>query len=240
MSEFKFKKFLIKQYLNAMKVTTDACILGAMSDFEGKNNLLDIGAGTGLLSLMCAQKYNKLQISSVEIDSVSFLELKENIENSPWKNRIHFFCADIKDWADDSKNLHAFDAIIANPPYFHQSLLSNNARRGSARHSDFSLSLNDFLCAVIKLLAKNGVCYFLYPAARKGEIELCLQQKDLYLQSVVELKNTNNAQPKAAIYCVSFVNNDKPIFSSFIIKNDGGKEYSDAVQKLLKDFYLFL
>ena len=109
-----------------MKVCTDSCLFGAWiaDKIEQKiivpKNILDIGSGTGLLSLMIAQKTNA-QIDGVEIDENSYQQSEDNFIESPWNKHLHAFHADIKNWNSGLK----YDLIISNPPFYENDLKAN-------------------------------------------------------------------------------------------------------------------
>ncbi|MEP6467474.1 MAG: methyltransferase, partial [Parafilimonas sp.] len=115
---FQFKQFLIKQDKCAMKVCTDACLFGSLiptfSKGEGVKNVLDIGTGTGLLSLMLAQKLINVQIDAVEIDAEAAKQAKENVDASLWEERLHVHNTSIQQFANSQ--IQQYDLIISNPP----------------------------------------------------------------------------------------------------------------------------
>src|SRR5687768_15546532 len=98
-----------------MKVCTDSCVLGAWADVEKAEQILDIGTGTGLLSLMVAQR-SEANITAVEIDSAAAAQASENIAESPWKNRISLVHKSLQEFGNE--NQQQFDVIICNPPFF--------------------------------------------------------------------------------------------------------------------------
>ena len=122
---FRFKQFTIRQDKCAMKVTTLGCIQGSWIPTIKANHVLDIGAGTGLLSLMVAQKC-QCKIDAVEIDKDAFNQLTDNVFNSPWANLIDCHHADINHFASSTKR--TYDFIISNPPFFSNQQKSPNAQ----------------------------------------------------------------------------------------------------------------
>ena len=147
-----------------MKVCTDACLFGAYVADQVKtkaaNNILDIGTGTGLLSLMLAQRVPAL-IDAVEIDEAAYQQAKENFEQSPWKERLFAFNTDVTKFETEKK----YDCIISNPPFFENDLKSNDSNKNNAKH-DTSLSLDKLLQVVKKLLNDDGIFAVLLPYHR--------------------------------------------------------------------------
>src|ERR1044071_239510 len=141
---FQFKQFTIQQDQCAMKVCTDACILGAW--FAAKipeySTVLDVGSGTGLLMMMLAQK-TRSEIYGIEIDLPSYKQLKENISQNKWKERLKVFPGDARTYAFPVK----YDFIITNPPFFENDLPAETEREQVAKHSK-QLTLDE----VIKII----------------------------------------------------------------------------------------
>jgi len=134
---FRFKQFMVYQDRCAMKVTTDACLFGAWCAMEIENaklkikNVLDIGAGTGLLSLMAAQRNRHITIDAVEIENEAAAQAQSNIEASPWRDRIHLYATDIRSF----QSLVKYDAIISNPPFYEKEIVSADREKNTAHHS---------------------------------------------------------------------------------------------------------
>src|SRR5262245_58656662 len=136
-SYFQFKQFVIHQEHCAMKVTTDGCLFGAWVAASKAGNaaagkhVLDIGTGTGLLSLMYAQKHPHAQIDAIEIDEAAAQQAADNFAASPWQKRLQLIHSDIKDYRPS----HPYDTIISNPPFYENQLSSGNAKKNMAHHS---------------------------------------------------------------------------------------------------------
>ena len=149
-----------------MKVCTDACLFGAIlaeKIYREKNkvsNLLDIGTGTGLLSLQVAQK-NSISIDAVEIDRDSFEQAQQNFSNSPWSGKLRIYNTDILDFVADKK----YDCIISNPPFYEGDLKSDNSKKNAAKH-DSTLKLEQLLQVIEKHLSPTGYFAVLLPYQR--------------------------------------------------------------------------
>ena len=129
---FQFQQFRIEQGQCAMKVSTDACLLGAAADLTGATRLLDIGAGTGLLALMAAQRHPTVAIVAVEIDAAAAAQAAANGAASPWYDRLRVCALSLADFAATRPG--RFSHLVCNPPFFRQSLRSPDAARTTARH----------------------------------------------------------------------------------------------------------
>ncbi|MDO4190779.1 MAG: methyltransferase [Bacteroidales bacterium] len=149
---FEFKQFNIQQSHTAMKVGTDSDLLGTLS--QGGEHTLDIGTGTGVLSLMLAQRYPNATIHAIEIDENACVDAQYNIDNSPFRQRITLQHIAFQDYIV-KHNTPTYDSIVCNPPYFDQSLENDDLGRRRARHSS-SLPFTILAKGVSTLLKKNG------------------------------------------------------------------------------------
>ena len=158
MSVFKFKNFSVQQSDAAMKVGTDAMLLGAFIEAENKTRALDIGTGTGVLSLMLAQQNDTLQVTGVEIDQASAEEAILNFKNSTWSNRLQLIHNDFlnQEFSD------SFDLIVSNPPYFATTNENNDSRKAQARHVS-SLEVKPFIEKVHSILSSTGSFWIIIP-----------------------------------------------------------------------------
>src|ERR1700720_4654166 len=151
-SYFQFKQFVIQQDQCAMKVCTDACILGAWfaEKTPSYSLVLDIGSGTGLLMLMLAQKH-KGEIQGIELDLAAYKQLKENMAQSKWKDELKVFPGDVRSFSFT----HKFDFIITNPPFFEGDLAAASGAANLARHSK-ELTLAELLAVIDTNLESSG------------------------------------------------------------------------------------
>ncbi len=218
-----------------MKVCTDACLFGALvADTHLQNkNCLDIGTGTGLLSLMIAQKNAGVHIDAVEINTLVAEQAEENVETSPWTNNIQVYNADIVDFDLKKK----YDLIISNPPFFENDLLSGDEAKNNAKH-DSSLNLMQLLEIVNKQLYKNGIFTVLLPYHRVNYFIEEAGKKGLYLNRQLLIKQTPAHKFFRGILFFNRQEND-PQLKELIIK-DNNQNYSPEFTVALKDYYLYL
>ena len=94
---FSFKQFTIWQDRSAFKVGTDGVLLGACADIGNVSSILDIGTGTGLISIMLAQRCDA-DITSIEPDRESFDQAFENVNRCNWNNRIKVLHTDLQNF----------------------------------------------------------------------------------------------------------------------------------------------
>ncbi len=233
---FQFKQFTIQQENCAMKVTTDACLFGAWSAaicrHLSANSILDIGTGTGLLSLMLAQKTNAT-IHAVEVDENAITQAQQNFQKSCWNNRLQTHHSSIQLFTQ--KNNSQFDFVIINPPFYQHDLKSSNKQKNMAHHSTL-LSLEELINCIKKLLHSKSYFSILLPYARA---DYFLQlAKDFYLVERVNVKQT----PNHTYFRTMLLFGMQPsiVIEKNIIIKQSEKKYSFEFTELLKNYYLYL
>jgi len=221
-----------------MKVCTDSCLFGAWvaSRIESVSlcpkTILDIGTGTGLLSLMLAQKSNA-SIDAVEIDTNAFEQATENISASPWKERISLFNIDIKKWNTPLK----YDLIISNPPFYENDLLPEDDGRNISKHSA-ALNLEQLLFVVKKLLSNDGMFAVLLPWHRTAVFENLAMQHSLFIKEKLDVRQTTAHNYFRTI--LLFQNHETITSANEMSIKDDNDQYSTGFRNLLKDYYLHL
>ena len=237
-SFFQFKLFTVQQQFCAMKVSTDSCIFGAIvaEVFAEKSfhdtNYLDIGTGTGLLSLMIAQKTIAF-IDAVEIDHQASEQAKINFATSPFKERLAVYNSDILHFKPDKK----YDGIICNPPFFEGDLQSPDQKKNTAKH-DTSLTLQYLLTVANNHLKKDGTLAVLLPYHRVADFIKEAVAQHFYLEEKILLRNTSHHPYFRGIVLLSKINT-LSITRHLVIKNEEGNYTSEFIT-LLKDYYLYL
>jgi len=240
-SYFQFKQFTIHQDRCAMKVTTDACLFGAWaagivrSHGLGVKNILDIGTGTGLLSLMLAQQCNA-SIDTIEVDKDTFEQAGENIAASLWADRIKVFQGDARAFRFPVQ----YDIIISNPPFYEKELMPDNTKKNLAHHNK-GLFLSELLVIIKKNLQPDGSFYLLMPYKRKEEIRKLFIETDLSIQQLTFLRQSADHN-YFRIMLAGKLKTEKQaetMIDEISIKDKEG-QYTPFFVKLLKDYYLYL
>lgn len=234
---FSFKHFKVNQERCAMKVSTDSCAFGAwipLAIEEGK--VLDIGAGTGLLSLMLAQRFPSVTIDAVEIDPNAYAQACENAKESPFASRIQVYQSPIQSFEVGQ----SYDAIITNPPFFQQSLRSPDQQVNHAKH-DTGLTFEVLLQHIMRLLKPTGHWHVLLPVYESEQLELLALEKGWYPVHKTYLSHSPIKQPNRRF--TTFAKNTVVLQENCTqnrlnIFDESGKKYNESFVLLLKDFYL--
>lgn len=233
---FQFKQFGINDSECAMKIGTDGVLLGAWANIQQSHKILDVGSGSGLISLMLAQRCNA-SITGIEIDSFATKQSIENINASPWKNRISVINADFIEWASMAHNFSQFDLIVSNPPFFNNGPVAPNEYRAIARHCN-SLGYEQLIKLSKLLMTYNGKLSFISPYERKDEIIFYCDIAKLYITKLVDVYSKEGGKIVRTLWEIGNINCSTN-YSKISIRskdNNYSKEYID----LTKDFYLNL
>ncbi|MBO7302237.1 MAG: methyltransferase [Bacteroidaceae bacterium] len=228
---FQFKKFTIVQDGCAMKVGTDGCLLGGWFDCSQSNNILDIGCGSGLIAIMAAQRCDAT-ITGIEIDKNAARQAQENVNKSPWKNRISIINKDLLLFTSNER----FDTIVSNPPYFSNSLKCDNTARTMARHND-SLNNDDFFKKCKELLSENGKVSIIIPTDIMHDWQRVAYENNFYGSRITLIKTTPEKNAKRVLLEFSLNKEEEIKENTLILENSRGV-YSDEAKEILRDFYL--
>ena len=224
----------------AMKVCTDACLFGAWAaadvQIQTVKNILDIGSGTGLLSLMLAQQ-STAHITAIEIEADAFQQTKANFDLSPWKERLDVIHNSIQDYASNN-NQNLFDCIITNPPFYEQDLNSPDNAKNLASHST-ALPWDELVKSVATLLQENGTWYVLVPTLRAYTMQKLALMNGLQLSEECLMYNDAKHLPIRAM--LKFVKQKEAVIQrkKIIIKN-ADQSYTAEFSSYLKNYYLHL
>lgn len=231
---FQFKKFTIRHDKCAMKVGTDAVLLGAWANTTHCNSILDIGTGTGIIALMLAQRSNAM-IDAIDIDREACIQAEENVAASPFAGRINIIHASCVEFAAQPER-KIYDLIVSNPPYFINSLKCPDSKRSMARHTD-CLSLPSLIKDSYFLLSTTGRIALVLPYEQLGEVEDIAHENALYISRQTAVIPTPGAQPKRLLIELSATDTDTKNRDTLIIE-EARHQYTPDYIALTKEFYL--
>jgi tRNA1Val (adenine37-N6)-methyltransferase len=236
---FKFKQFSVNQNKCAMKIGTDAVLIGAWTSLENNPlSILDIGAGTGVLSLMLAQRSNALPIAigiidAIEIDDDAYEQCVKNFEQSDWNDRLFCFHASLEEFVEDNEDKYSL--IICNPPFYAEDYKTDNTSRDLARFQD-AMPFEHLLESISKLLSEKGLFSVIIPF-KEEEIFISLASKyNLFPNRIMHVKGNPSSEIKRSLMEFSFSENNTEI-SELIIETER-HQYTEEYINLTKEFYL--
>lgn len=231
---FTFKQFSVNQDRCAMKIGTDGVLLGAWTPlFNNPYNLLDIGAGTGILSLMLAQRSNLEQIDAIEIDEDAYEQCVENFEASPWSDRLFCFHAGLDEFVDDPED--EYDLIISNPPFYTDTFKSENTQRDIARFED-ALPFEELIEAAALLLSDNGIFSVIIPFKEEKKFVAMCKELELFPLKITRVKGTPTAEIKRSLLAFTRIQ-QTPIIDELTVEISR-HQYTPEYIALTQDFYL--
>jgi tRNA1Val (adenine37-N6)-methyltransferase len=231
---FEFKKFKIKQDKCAMRVSTDAVLLGAWVIPNGAATILDIGTGTGIIALMLAQK-SKALITAIDIDKNSTEQAKLNVAESIYSDRVVVKHLSLQELVKTTTQ--KFNLIVTNPPYFIDSLKANNDNRTLARHTD-SLSFDDLIFGVKKLLDEKGKFCLILPKNEAIIFREKAENKGLYLSKLMRIRTTKEKSSEKRHLMQFEFKESEFSESTLVIEEDSHRNYTKEYKELTKDYYI--
>ena len=217
-----------------MKVGTDGVLLGAWTPLiNNPFSILDIGAGTGLIALMLAQRSNADQIDAIEIDEHAYEECVDNFENSPWNDRLYCYHAGLDEFVDEVEEL--FDVIVSNPPFYTDDYKSENEQRDLARFED-ALPFEELVEAADFFLSDHGIFSVIIPFKEEERfVSLCLERQ-LFPLKMTRVKGTPTTEIKRSLLAFTRIE-QTPIIDELVIET-ARHQYTLEYIELTKDFYL--
>jgi tRNA1Val (adenine37-N6)-methyltransferase len=228
---FRFKKFSVHHDQVALKVGTDAVLLGAWANVDGAKSILDVGTGSGVIALMLAQRTEEdVMIEGIEIEETDATQAKQNVSQSPWPYKVVIHRGAVQEFA----SAHKYDLIVCNPPYFEKSLLPPSANRAQARHAQ-SLSADELIEHSIRLLNQNGRLSVILPTA-EGNVFKAKASSRLHLLRETAFFSRKEKPQERWLLEFGYVAN-KTTRNQLVLYDSNDKKTEEYIN-LTEDFYL--
>ncbi len=217
-----------------MKVGTDGILLGAWADVEGASTMLDIGAGTGLIAIMLAQRAQDAQIHAVEIDEAACAQAAVNMAQSPWADRLQAIRASIQEYAKMTRR--QYDLIVSNPPFFSGGTFTQSQDKTSVRHT-IKLPHGDLLTSVRSLLAAKGKFCAVLPNMEGLRFQEMASTYGLFCTKMTAVKPLHDRPVERLL--LQFEREEKGMEKSeLVIQFEGANNWTDEFRALTGMFYL--
>lgn len=229
---FRFKQFEIDDSLSAMKIGTDGVLLGAWADVADAHSILDIGTGTGLVAIMCAQRNAMARVHGIDIVEDAVTEARGNMARTAWSERLSAKHADVRMYNPDMR----YDHIVSNPPFFLTTLHSPDAVRAMARHAD-TLTYDDLVSAAERLLNPDGRLSVVLPTDCAQQFRRVAFER-VWLTRIMDVVTREGEAPKRTM--MEFRLSDAPLMphaASLTIQAADGS-YTEDYRRLTEQFYL--
>lgn len=237
MKPFQFKEFRVHQQKTAMKIGTDAVLLGAWCTVKKHiDTILDIGSGTGVIALMLAQRTDAMTIDAVEVDENAYEQTVENFEQSDWGDRLFCYNASFQNFAKEMREEEeAYELIVSNPPFYTDEFETQSEARNKARFTS-SLSFEDLLKGASDLLADDGVFSTIIPFKEEEKFIKIAKKNNLFLNRICHVKGSPTSTIKRSLLEFSFQLSE--IKKEELTIEVERHQYTNDYVNLVKDFYL--
>lgn len=229
MKPFRFKLFEIQQSEDVFRVGTDGVLLGALANVECASKVMEVGTGTGLISLMLAQRNSEAEFLGIDINAEAVHLTHINFKNSPFHSRLKNINQDFKSFESKDK----FDLIVSNPPYFEES----DSQKDKIARQTVELNFDQLISKSAELLSENGIFSVIIPAETGDYFVEISQENNLFLNRKINIKGIENSKTKRLILEFS-LNETEFVESDFVIEKSPRK-YSDQYLELTKEFHIF-
>jgi len=231
---FQFKEFSVNQDRCAMKIGTDSVLLGAWANLDfNPFSILDIGAGTGVLSLMMAQRSPAEVIDAIEIDDNAYEQCVDNFETSPWGDRLFCYHAALQEFTEEIED--KYDLIISNPPFYSEDYKTEDKQRDLARFQD-AMPFEHLIEAVAKLLSKAGKFAVVIPYSEEEKLISLASKSNLFANNILHIQGNATSNIKRSLIEFSF--RESEILTKKLIIETSRHQYTEDYINLTQDFYL--
>jgi len=226
---FTFKQFEIQQLKNVFRVGTDGVLLGALANVSEASHILEIGTGTGLISLMLAQRNSQAEFLGIDINEEAVNLTEQNFENSPFHSRLKNIHQDFKYFETEEK----FDLIVSNPPYFE----SSNSEKDKIARQTVELNFRQLISKSSTLLTENGIFSVIIPIEAGNDFIKIAAENQLFLIKRINIKGIENSKTKRLI--LEFSKTENKLQESEFVIEKSPRQYSDQYLELTKEFHVF-
>jgi tRNA1Val (adenine37-N6)-methyltransferase len=231
---FRFKQFAVRHDRAGMKVGTDGVLLGAWAPLDGRPaSILDIGAGTGLIALMLAQRSDAPTIDAVEVEAAAYEQCVENFEASPWNDRLFCYHCSLQEFAAEVEE--PYDLLVSNPPFYGEVASTGNPARDTARQRT-SLPFETLLEAVRRLMAPGGRFCAVLPHREEAAFTALAREAGLYPGRITRVRG--NPQAPLSRSLLAFTDAPTRLVEDALTIEKVRGQYTEAYQDLTRDFYL--
>ena len=229
MKPFHFQQFSVQQSGKVFRVGTDAVLLGVLCNVERSKRILEVGSGTGIVSLMAAQRNPKAQILALDINEEAVKLTEMNFLNSPFSDRMKAELQDFKKIETDEK----YDLIISNPPYFEE----NSSSKDIIARQQKELGFYELIKKAAELLTSDGLLSVIIPFESGEEFITIAEEFQLFLHKRINIQGAEGSKTKRLVLEFGL---RKEMFTEddFVIEKSPRK-YSDQYLELTKEFHVF-
>jgi len=217
-----------------MKIGTDGVLLAAWTSLTTQpTTILDIGAGTGVLSLMLAQRSTAEEIDAVEIDEAAFEQCTENFENSPWSDRLFCYHASLLEFAQEMDE--TYDLIISNPPFYTEDFKSTDTARDLARFNE-SMPFEHLIACAQHLLSDQGIFAVVIPRKEEEGFLALAEKYNLFPKRCCRVQGHTHAPEKRTL--LELHRERSSYEPEYLVLETARHQYTQEYIALVKDFYL--
>lgn len=221
-----------------MKIGTDGVLLGAWAPLtHSPESILDIGAGTGLIALMLAQRSPAPLIDALEIDEDAYEQAVENFERSDWSDRLFCYHAAFDEFVEEMQEEEKYELIVSNPPFYSEDYTSANVQRNTARFAE-ALPFQELLQGVSLLLSENGIFSCIIPFKEEEHFLQLAQENKLFPQKITRVRGTETSEVKRSLLALGF-NRIQPEIDELVLEISR-HQYTRKYKNLVFEFYLNL
>ena len=233
-----FKRFTVHDENCAMKIGTDALVLGAIADHSKPGQILDVGTGSGVLALMLAQRFELSEVVGVELNKEAFIQAEENFRSSPFSNRVSAINSSFQNWSNLENNYGTIDLLVSNPPFFNGTSKSPIEARNMARHDSY-LKIHELFSGALNVLKDGGVAVVIWPVVREEELLKAAEETGFYRNKRIGIRPTENLEAVRIIAQFSTLKTTQKEEEIVLEKGVGdNREFTSEYLELMKDFFL--